>query len=81
LERDFTTTTINEKWVGDITYIYTLKHGWCYLASVMDLHTRKIVGFSFGCTMTIELIIKALKNAYYTQQPDKGLIFHSNLGS
>src|SRR5699024_11640422 len=33
LQRDFSTTTINEKWVGDITYIYTLKHGWCYLAS------------------------------------------------
>lgn len=81
LERDFSTKTINEKWVGDITYIYTLKHGWCYLASVMDLHTRKIVGFSFGRTMTTELIIKALKNAYHAQQPDEGLIFHSDLGS
>src|SRR5690625_6633923 len=38
LQRDFSTETINEKWVGDITYIHTLKHGWCYLASVMDLH-------------------------------------------
>src|SRR5690625_7945249 len=44
LQRDFSTEVINEKWVVDITYIYTLKHGWCYLASVMDLHTKKIVG-------------------------------------
>ena len=81
LQRDFSTHTINEKWVGDITYIYTLKHGWCYLASVMDLHTKKIVGFSFGRTMTTELIITALKNAYETQQPDEDLVFHSDLGS
>ena len=38
LKRDFTTTSINEKWVGDITYIHTIKDGWCYLASVLDLH-------------------------------------------
>lgn len=48
LKQDFTTNKINEKWVGDITYIYTLKDGWCYLASVMDLCTRKIIGYSFS---------------------------------
>ncbi|GAY78723.1 mobile element protein [Sporolactobacillus inulinus] len=42
LAQDFTTATLNEKWAADITYIHTLKDGWCYLASVMDLHTRKI---------------------------------------
>jgi len=47
----------------------------------MDLHTKKIVGYSFGRTMTTELIIKALENAYHTQQPGKGLIFHSDLGA
>lgn len=41
LKRDFSTTTINEKWVTDITYIHTIKDGWCYLASVMDLYSRK----------------------------------------
>ena len=41
LKRDFTTTSINEKWVGDITYIHTIKDGWCYLASVLDLHSKK----------------------------------------
>ena len=72
---------INEKWVGDITYIYTLKHGWCYLASFMDLQTKKIIGYSFGRTMTTELITSALDNAYHTQQPGNGLFFHSDLGS
>src|SRR5699024_8823663 len=81
LERDFGTKTINEKWVGDITYIYTLKHGWCYLASVLDLHSRKIVGYSFGRSMTTELISTALRNAYEAQQSGEGLIFHSDLGS
>lgn len=41
LNQDFTTTTINEKWVADITYVHTLRDGWCYLASVLDLHTKK----------------------------------------
>jgi len=72
---------INEKWVGDITYIYTLKHGWCYLASFMDLQTKKIIGYSFGRTMTTELIIKALNNAHEAPKPGKDLIFHSDLGT
>ncbi|WP_085994185.1 DDE-type integrase/transposase/recombinase [Oceanobacillus senegalensis] len=66
---------------GDITYINTLKDGWCYLASVMDLHTKKMVGYSFSRFMTTDLISKALKNAYDTQQPEDGLVFHSDLGS
>ena len=81
LDRNFSTETMNEKWVGDITYIHTLRDGWCYLASVMDLHTKKIVGYSFSKTMTTELIIQALENAYHTQKPAKGLIFHSDLGT
>ena len=81
LQRDFSTKSMNEKWVGDITHIYTLRHGWCYLASVMDLHTKKIVGYSFARSMTTDLITKALDNAYYSQKPAKGLIFHSDLGT
>lgn len=46
LNRDFSTTTINEKWVTDITYIHVLKEGWTYLASVMDLHDRKIISYA-----------------------------------
>lgn len=41
LKQDFSTTTINEKWVADITYIHVLREGWCYLASVLDLHSKK----------------------------------------
>lgn len=57
LKRDFSTTHINQKWVSDITYIYTNKDGWCYLASIMDFHIRKIIGYAFDKSMTINLII------------------------
>lgn len=80
LKQDFTTNKINEKWVGDITYIYTLKDGWCYLASVMDLYTRKIIGYSFSKTMDSSVAIAALDNAYNLQQPVGSVIFHSDLG-
>lgn len=81
LEQDFSTSSINEKWVADITYINTLKDGWCYLASVLDLHSKKVVGYSFSRTMTTDLVIKALENAYETQAPEEGLILHTDLGS
>lgn len=81
LEQDFKTTTRNEKWVADITYINTLKDGWCYLASVLDLHTKKIIGYSFSTSMTTELVLQALANAVEVQQPGKGLILHTDLGS
>ncbi len=61
LKRDFITNSINEKWAGDITYIKTQKDGWCYLASVLDLHSKKIVGYSFGKNMTNNLVMTALK--------------------
>lgn len=81
LKQDFSTTTINEKWVGDITYIHTLKDGWCYLASVMDLCSRKIIGYSFSKTMDSSVVIEALDNAYMLQQPAADtVIFHSDLG-
>jgi transposase len=46
LNRDFKATSINQKWCTDITYIHTLKDGWTYLASVMDLYSRKIIGYA-----------------------------------
>ena len=61
LKRNFSTTSINEKWVGDITYIHTTIDAWCYLASVLDLHSKKIIGYAFGKRMTNNLVIKALK--------------------
>ena len=81
LEQDFSTTTINEKGVADITYIHTQKDGWCYLASVMDLYSKKIIGYSFSRNMTPNLVVKALENAYHTQKPSEGLILHTDLGT
>mgnify|MGYP000938511278 FL=1 len=81
LKRDFTTNAINEKWVSDITYIHTLKDEWCYLASILDLHTKKIIGYSFSKYMDIDIVLKALDNAVSTQKPSKGLIIHSDRGS
>ena len=81
LKRDFSTTTLNEKWSTDITYVYTLRHGWCYLASVLDLCTKKIIGYSFTKTMDTEMAIKALDNAIKAQKPTRQVILHSDLGS
>lgn len=60
---NFNASTINQKRVPDITYIYVLEDGWTYLASVMDLYDRKIIGYSFGKNMTTELAKKAVANA------------------
>ncbi len=81
LDQDFTTTSINEKWVADITYIHTLRDGWCYLAPVLDLHSKKIVGYSFSQNMTVGLVLHVLENAYVTQKPAKGFILHTDLGT
>ena len=63
LNRDFETTTINQKWVTDITYIHVLKEGWTYLASVMALCSKKIIGYAYGTEMTADLAVNAIKNA------------------
>lgn len=81
LKQDFSTTSPKQKWAGDITYIHTAKDGWCYLASVMDLYTKKIIGYSFARSMTTELVERALNNAWEVQRPDAGLILHTDLGS
>ncbi|WP_144530057.1 IS3 family transposase, partial [Peribacillus simplex] len=80
LNREFTASKPNEKWVTDITYVST-GEGWLYLASVMDLFSRKIVGWHMSERMTKELVLKALQQAYGRQHPDKGLIHHSDRGS
>jgi len=81
LNRDFTTTGINQKWCTDITYIYTIKDGWTYLASVMDFHSKKIIGYSYGTSMTAELAVKAVENACLNVKNTAGIILHSDLGS
>jgi putative transposase len=80
LNRQFNVEEPNKVWVTDITYIWTLE-GWVYLASVMDLFSRKIVGWSLADHMKKELAIKALNMAIIQRQPGKELLHHSDRGS
>jgi transposase InsO family protein len=80
LNQNFKTTAPNKIWVTDITYI-PCRAGRMYLASVMDLYTRKIVGWKLGERMTTDLVIDALKQAFLAQEPPEGLIHHSDRGS
>ena len=81
LNRNFEATTINQKWVTDITYIYVKSEGWTYLASVMDLYSRKIIGYAYGKNMTAGLALEAVKNACLNVKKTTGIILHSDLGS
>nr|WP_244917142.1 IS3 family transposase [Paenibacillus castaneae] len=80
LDRQFKVLAPNKVWVTDITYIAT-SEGWLYLASVMDLFSRQIVGWSMGSRMTRELVLDALDHAYKRRKPEPGLIHHSDRGS
>ena len=81
LEQNFKAEKPSEKWVGDITYIYTKEKGWTYLAVVMDLFDLKVIGWSYGENMTAELVIEAFEKAKRERGVIKGMIFHSDLGS
>jgi putative transposase len=80
VNRQFNVETPNKVWVADITYVWTLE-GWLYLASIMDLFSRKIVGWSLGKTLKKELTLEALSMAMDTRSPGEGLIHHSDRGS
>lgn len=82
LDRNFTVHRSNAVWVGDITYIPT-RQGWLYLATVLDLFSRRIVGWSMSAEMTAQLPVDALAMAWHSRSPgrDTGLIFHSDRGS
>lgn len=80
LARDFSATKPNQKYVGDITYIWT-EEGWLYLATVIDLFSRKIVGWSMDDSMTTELVNNALLMALWKRKPAKGLLWHTDRGS
>jgi transposase InsO family protein len=80
LNRDFQAEAPNEKWVADITYIPT-REGWLYLAVVLDLYSRRAVGWSMMATLTADLVEEALKMALYERQPEAGLLHHSDRGS
>ena len=80
LEQDFTTTAANEKWVGDITYLWT-EEGWLYLASVIDLYSRKVIGWSMSERMTATLVCDALTMALWRRGFPKGVMMHTDRGS
>nr|QHW12303.1 IS3 family transposase [Macrococcus canis]QHW12314.1 IS3 family transposase [Macrococcus canis] len=80
LNQQFKVEKLGTAWVSDITYVYT-REGWLYLATVMDLFSRRIIGWAMSSRMTKELVISALERAYMTQEPKAGLIHHSDRGS
>lgn len=82
LARQFNPERPNQAWAGDITYIATAE-SWLYLASVIDLHSRRVIGWSMSERMTRHLVMDAMEMAIGQRHPDKdsGLIFHSDRGS
>ena len=80
LEQDFTAEAANRKWVADITCVWT-EEGWLYLAVVLDLHSRAVVGWAMDGRMTRELAVSALTMAVWRRRPGRGLIAHSDRGS
>ena len=80
VRRDFTAASINELWVSDITYIWTWED-WLYLAAVMDVHNREVVGWTLRDRPTKDLVVDALLKGLRTRTPEAGLIFHSDRGA
>ena len=80
LDRDFTATAPDQKWVADFTYVWTLE-GWLYVAAVLDLFSRRIVGWSMKARMTADLVTDALVMAVWRRRPESGLLHHSDQGS
>jgi len=80
LKRDFTATRPNEKWLADISYIPTYE-GWLYLAVLLDLYARRVVGWAMSSRMSVQLPLDALHMAIQRRHPGPGLIHHSDRGS
>lgn len=80
LDREFTATAPNQKWVADFTYVWT-SEGWLYVAAVLDLFARRIVGWSMKARMTSDLVTDALIMAIWRRRPDPDLLHHSDQGS
>lgn len=79
LQRDFTATHPDEKWVGDITAIWTYE-GWLYLAAVLDLFSRRVVGWAMAASQDEALVERAFRMAVRERRPQAGLMFHSDRG-
>jgi transposase InsO family protein len=80
LNQDFSAAAPNQKWAGDITYLWT-DEGWLYLAVIMDLFSRQVVGWAMAERMTADLVCDALKMAIFRRKRPKGVIVHSDRGS
>lgn len=79
LGQDFSAQAPDEKWVSDITYVPT-REGWLYLAAILDLFSRKVVGWSMDQTMTASLVTQALRMALHSRRPASPLLHHSDRG-
>ena len=79
LDQEFTATEPNQRWVGDITYIWTT-HGWLYLAVIIDLFGRRVVGWATSSSPTAELACRALEMAVVRRGKPKDLVYHSDRG-
>lgn len=79
LERQFEVTVPNARWAADITYVWT-REGWLYLAMVMDLFSRRIVGWSMQASLARQLVIDAMQMALGQRRPPGGLLHHSDRG-
>ncbi len=80
LNRQFTVTQPNRVWAGDITYVWTAE-GWLYLAVVLDLYSRLVIGWALGTRLTGDLVQSALTMALTNRRPASGLVHHSDRGS
>jgi len=79
LARDFTATRPNERWVTDITYVWTFE-GWTYVATILDLFSRAVVGWAVDSTLSTRLPLAALEMAVRRRRPGNGLLHHSDRG-
>jgi putative transposase len=79
LSRDFTATAPDQRWVTDITYVWT-DEGWCYLAAILDLFSRRVVGWALDTTLSTSLPLQALGMAVGRREPTEGLLHHSDRG-
>lgn len=80
LQRDFTASRVNQVWVTDVTCVWTMQ-GWLYLAAILDLCSRRVVGWAMSETNDRHLALDALRRAVYARRPPRGLIHHSDRGS
>jgi putative transposase len=78
--QDFTAHAPDTRWCGDITYVQSID-GWVYTATVIDLHSRKVVGYAVADHLRTSLIVEALAAAMITRKPPAGVIFHSDRGN